>query len=53
MQTHSLSQDGWGEVAALLALVVAVVVGGGGGGKINGHSRGRHKGLLKVYCHKH
>lgn len=29
---------------------------GGGGGeseKINGHSGGRHKGPLKVYCHKH
>lgn len=24
-----------------------------GSEKINGHSRGRHKGLLKVYCHKH
>lgn len=29
MQTHSLSQDGWGEVAAVVAVVVAVVVGGG------------------------
>lgn len=26
---------------------------GGGSGKINGHSGGRHKGPLKVYCHKH
>lgn len=46
---------------SLLLAAAAAAAGGGGvwgvlvgeSGKINGHSGGRHKGLLKVYCHKH
>lgn len=44
------------EYANLFALSGRLGRGGGGGGeseKINGHSGGQHKGLLKVYCHKH
>lgn len=46
LEYANLFVDGWEEVEGVMEAV-------GGSEKINGHSRGRHWGPLKVYCHKH